>query len=124
MNFSFDLLEKQLLEEINDLESELYGHPTEATDIVDWAEAASGNKLDPWQKKFLYSSSHHFLLNCSRQVGKTEAVALRATFRAIHFHLREVCLAPSLFQSAKIRRRALAYIQRSGVRIVSKSAFE
>lgn len=121
---SFDTLEKQLLEEINGLETELYGAPEETLDIVTWAEMASGNKLDPWQKKFLYSSSHHFLLNCSRQVGKTEAVALRATFRAIYLHLREVCLAPSLFQSAKIRRRALTYIQKSGVRIIGKSAFE
>jgi hypothetical protein len=117
--------ERQLAAEIAALEAEIDGVPvTPQTDIIEWAERVSGSALDPWQKKFLTSTSHHFLLNCSRQVGKTEVVALRATYRAIYLDKREVCLAPSLFQSSKIRRRALRYIQNDGVKIAAKSAFE
>lgn len=123
---TFDALEKKLLEEVAQLEAEVYGktEETDVPDIVDWAEHVSGNRLDPWQKKFLSSTAHHFLLNCSRQVGKTEAVALRATYKAIYLNRRAVCLAPSLFQSSKIRRRALKYISEDGTRIAAKSAFE
>jgi Terminase large subunit, T4likevirus-type, N-terminal len=124
MNVNLDTLERELLAEVSQLEAEIDSKEPEVIDIVDWAEAVSGNSLDVWQKKFLRSGAHHFLLNCSRQVGKTEAVALRATYRAIYLNRREVCLAPSLFQSSKIRRRALNYIKSDGVRIITKSAFE
>ena len=83
-------------------------------DPVAWAERVSGLTLDPWQRKVLLSSATYFLFNCSRQVGKTEIVSLKAAYRARFLGRKVVAIAPSLHQSSKIRQRAHRYLLADG----------
>lgn len=94
----------------------------DAPDPVHWAEKVSGKKLDLWQQSYLLSKAQYFLMNCSRQVGKTEVVSLKAAYRARHLGRRVVAIAPSLYQSSKIRTRAHAFLQADGANIITANA--
>lgn len=52
-------------------------------DPVAWAEQISGLDLDGWQKGVLRSTAKRLMLLCSRQSGKSEAVALLAAVIAV-----------------------------------------
>lgn len=77
--------------------------PASAEDLPDpvtWAETVSGRKLDPWQRDLMRDASPRVLLLCSRQVGKSFCVALKAAYEAAHRPGTVLVLAPSLRQSS------------------------
>ncbi len=46
--------------------------------------AGLGFEAEPWQRKLLVSPAQRQVLNCSRQVGKTTAVAIKALHTAVY----------------------------------------
>lgn len=75
-------------------------------DPVQWAEQVTGYRLDTWQKEVLGSYHKRELLLCSRQVGKTETVALKAAYMArTQPGCRILTLAPSHRQSRNLFSR-------------------
>lgn len=105
-------LDKLLVERLQQQSSPI--RPVEPPPIIEWAERVSGLQLDLWQKQVLTSTAQYFLMNCSRQVGKTEVVSLKSAYRARHLRRRVVAIAPSLYQSSKIRQRAQRYLEADG----------
>lgn len=68
--------------------------------------SACGIPPDPWQQRFLASSSPRILLNCSRQVGKSTTAATKALYTALHYPGSLIlCLAPAERQSKEIFRK-------------------
>lgn len=100
------------------------GLPDDAPDPIEWAERVSGQKLDPWQKQVLLSTAAYFLMNCSRQVGKTQIVSLKAAYNARHRRRHVVALAPTLRQSSKIHDRAYSFLVADGVKFTKETATE
>lgn len=80
---------------------------------------------DPWQCDLLRSQSPRILLNCSRQAGKSTAVAALALHTAL-FHPRRLILllSRSLRQSGELFRKVLDFVQvlGPGVRTSGRSA--
>ena len=71
-----------------------------------WAESAAGIQLDDWQRHVLESDEKRLLLLCSRQTGKSEAVALAGAYRAIYQRgARVLVIAPTLRQSRNLFER-------------------
>jgi hypothetical protein len=69
---------------------------------------------DPWQREVLTSSAQTVLLNCGRQVGKTEVLAtilIRALLEPESLHL---ILSPSERQSREVYRRVLTLWRKLG----------
>lgn len=92
-------------------------------DPVSWAEQISGFDLDEWQKGVLRSEAKRLLLLCSRQSGKSEAVALLAA--AIAFSGGAViAVGPSLRQSANLFRRMRGHLQKAGARFTRETTTE
>lgn len=93
-------------------------------DPAEWYRALTGKRLDPWQAAFVRSPGRKILLNCGRQVGKTEAVAVKSAHRA-RFRARRVgILSPSLYQSGIMFRRCRNLVLLSGARLVRDTARE
>jgi Terminase large subunit, T4likevirus-type, N-terminal len=95
-----------------------------ALDPVELARVA-GLEPDPWQAELLRSDSPRILLNCSRQSGKSLAVALLATHTAIYQPGSLVLLlSPSLRQSAELFKKCLMIYRMCGrpVGALSESA--
>lgn len=69
---------------------------------------ALGLDPDPWQRQLLLSNQRQVLLNCSRQSGKSTAVAVLALHTAL-FQPRSLILllSPSLRQSLELFRKVL-----------------
>lgn len=84
-------------------------------DLVDWYERVTGKSADPWQAAFVRSDAPASLLVAGRQVGKTEAVAARASFRARFWGRRVGVLSPTLRQSGIVYRRCRGILLASGV---------
>jgi hypothetical protein len=74
-------------------------------DPVAWYERVTGKRADRWQAAFVRSEAPASLLVAGRQVGKTEAVAGRATYRALFWPRRVGVLSPTLRQSSIVYRR-------------------
>lgn len=91
------------------------------SDPVDWAERISGFTLDEWQKGVLRSQAKRLALLCSRQSGKSEAVALLGAHIAATGGAA-VVVAPSLRQSSNLFRRMRAHLSRSGARMTRETA--
>jgi hypothetical protein len=69
---------------------------------------AQGLTPDPWQRALLLSTDRQILLNCSRQSGKSTAVAALALHTALFVPGALVLLlSPSLRQSGEIFRKVL-----------------
>jgi hypothetical protein len=69
---------------------------------------AQGLTPDPWQQQFLLSPHRHILLNCSRQSGKSTAVAVLALHTALYRPgSLTLLLSPSLRQSSELFRKVL-----------------
>lgn len=69
-----------------------------------------GNTLDDWQKDVLDSRKTQQILNCSRQVGKSTVVAIKALHRAVYLEDQLVLIiAPSLRQSQELFKKVLYY---------------
>jgi hypothetical protein len=72
-------------------------------DPVAWAEDIAGIRLDPWQRNLLSTTHKRQLLLCSRQTGKTEAVALKAAYEtAFNPGASVLVIAPTLRQSRNL----------------------
>jgi len=53
---------------------------------VKFAEEALGwNSLDDWQKQVLQAPERQMILLCSRQAGKSQIVAIKAVYTALHY---------------------------------------
>lgn len=79
-----------------------------ALDPVLFARAV-GIEPDPWQAEFLRSRSPRSLLNCSRQSGKSTAVAIAATHEALYTPDSLILLVSKAErQSGEIFRKVLA----------------
>jgi len=64
---------------------------------------------DPWQERFLRSSSNRILLNCCRQAGKSTMTALLGVHTAVYQPGSLVLmLSPSLRQSQELFRKSLS----------------
>jgi len=70
---------------------------------------SAGITLDPWQGQFVSSRSKRLFLNCSRQIGKSTAVAVLADDTALYGPrpTTTLLLSPSLRQSNELFRRCL-----------------
>lgn len=65
----------------------------------------SGLSPDPWQTQMLRSTEKKIILNCSRQSGKSTAVAAKALHRALYVPgSLTLLVAPSLRQSLELFR--------------------
>jgi hypothetical protein len=72
-----------------------------------------GLDADPWQVEILDAGHKRLLLNCSRQAGKSTAVALLSLFEAIYCPGALILLlSRSLRQSTELFRRVLDYHRR------------
>jgi hypothetical protein len=93
----------------------------EPPDILSWCETISNHRLDLWQVSFLTQADSDVLFNCSRQVGKSEIVSLKAAYRVKYLHRNVAVLAPTLRQSSIIFRRARRWLwldaQREGAEV-------
>jgi hypothetical protein len=78
-----------------------------ALDGVAFARAC-GLEPDPWQARILRSPSRQFMLNCSRQAGKSTTTALLALHTAL-YAAPALCLllSPTLRQSQELFRKVL-----------------
>jgi hypothetical protein len=90
---------------------------------------AQGLAADPWQRDLLRSADRHILLNCSRQSGKSTAVAALVLHTALfRGHSLTLVLSPSLRQSLelfrKVRRGFDALGQPIGVRRRNETQLE
>jgi hypothetical protein len=92
-------------------------------DPVAWAEMISGLDLDEWQKGVLRSTAKRLMLLCSRQSGKSEAVALLAAVIAVRGGA-VIAVGPSLRQSANLFRRMRAHLQKAGARFTRETTTE
>jgi hypothetical protein len=86
--------------------------PMEAVEL--WRQAI-GTAPDPWQETVLKSDDPRIILNCSRQVGKSQTVAVKA----LHIGLYEpksliLLLSRSLRQSAELARKVFDCYETSG----------
>jgi hypothetical protein len=71
---------------------------------------AAGLQTDPWQVDFLRSTSARYLLNCSRQAGKSTATAAVAVWEAVyHAPALVLLLSPSLRQSSELFRKVVNF---------------
>src|SRR5215831_2417758 len=98
MALTFDRMCEEIERRIKRLKTEIVvddRSTTPAPHIVDWSEKVSGLFLDDWQKAFLMSD-RSTLFNCSRQVGKTVIVSLKAAYKVKFTSRRIVALAPTL----------------------------
>lgn len=85
-----------------------------ALDRVEFAQAV-GLEPDPWQESLLRSHSKRFLLNVSRQAGKSTISGLIGLHRAL-YHPRSLVLflSPSLRQSQELFKKALGFYRELG----------
>src|SRR6266542_1742616 len=87
--------------------------------------AAGGLEPDPWQRRLLLSNSRRVLLNCSRQSGKSTAVAAVVLHTAlVQQGSLTLVLSPSLRQSVELFRKVeecYESLKRPG-RVVSRTA--
>jgi hypothetical protein len=73
----------------------------------------SGHEPDPWQAEVLTTRAQQFLLNCSRQVGKSEVVAVVALHEAIYYPPAPILLlSPSERQSGELFRKVMDVFNR------------
>jgi len=69
---------------------------------------ACGLAPDPWQQRLFLCTERQVLLNCSRQSGKSTAVAALALHRALcHAGSLILLLSPSLRQSSELFRKVM-----------------
>jgi hypothetical protein len=70
---------------------------------------------DPWQDTVLCSDDPRIILNCSRQVGKSQTVAVRALHTALYQPESLILLlSPTLRQSGELARKVFEAYESSG----------
>jgi Terminase large subunit, T4likevirus-type, N-terminal len=89
---------------------------------VELWQQAMGTDPDPWQDTVLRSGAPRIVLNCSRQVGKSQTVAVKA----MHIALCEpksliLLLSRSLRQSAELARKVFDAYETSGRKVPSEA---
>jgi hypothetical protein len=92
-------------------------------DPVAWAEQIFGFDLDGWQQGVLRSDAKRLALLCSRQSGKSEAVALLAALIGF-MGGAVIVVAPSLRQSSNLFRRMRGHLQKAGARFTRETTTE
>jgi hypothetical protein len=90
---------------------------SEIPDPVTWGSFVSGGPLDAWQAKFMRLSEPHILMNCARQVGKSQVVSLKCAYNAAYYNRRVVVIAPTLRQSTIIHRRARRWLFNGSIQV-------
>jgi hypothetical protein len=95
-----------------------------APDPVEWYERVTGKRADRWQAAFMRSAAPASLLVAGRQVGKTEAVAGRASHRALHWPRRVGVLSPTQRQSGIVYRRCRSLLLAAGATLSRVTATE
>lgn len=78
---------------------------------VDQFACDVGLILDPWQSRLLSSQSRKIALLCSRQSGKSSAVALLALWTAIYDPGLILLFSPSQRQSGELFRKVIDYLR-------------
>lgn len=78
---------------------------------------------DDWQKRFYWSPAKRKIANCSRQTGKSQTAANKATHRARYTRNRDVLIiAPTLRQSVEMQGKVKDAIR--GARLIADYAFD
>ena len=90
-------------------------------DPVTWARKVSGHGLDTWQTGLLESNSKRHLLLCTRQTGKSEAVALKASYLAAHSKRTVLCLSPTQRQSSILFGRITYFLRKDSEIVFNRS---
>jgi len=93
------------------------------TDRVAWTQQAARMSLDPWQRDVLKSEARRAILNCARQVGKTQVVSLLAAAVAAQGGFA-IVVAPSLRQSGNLFRRMREHLVSGGITLTRETATE
>ncbi|MGD0534347.1 MAG: terminase family protein [Methanoregula sp.] len=77
-----------------------------------WYKDVTGKTPDPWQAAAMDSPAKRQILNCCRQSGKSEVMAVRLAHKAVFFP-GSLCLAisPTLRQSGELFRRTLGLLK-------------
>lgn len=84
-------------------------------DATALAAAAGFTELDPWQRDLLQRPSKRQLLLCSRQSGKSTALAVLGLHRALYWDKSLVLMvSPSLRQSAELFLKCIAIYRALG----------
>lgn len=82
-----------------------------------WAKRL-GFHPDPWQKQLLDSESRQIIANCSRQIGKSQATAVKVAHRGLHTPDALILLvAPSERQSIELMHKSKSFIEQEGVKV-------
>ncbi len=94
-------------------------------DLPQMARDVFGLEPDARQKEVLEASSRRFLLNCSRQWGKSTLGSLKAAHRAL-FHAESlvVLVSPTLRQTSEMFRKAAVCLDAAGFRRRSDGVHE
>lgn len=74
----------------------------------------AGIVLDSWQQRIVESPVQAMLINCSRQAGKSTAVALVIVRQMLLSDQLVLVIAPSLRQTKELMRKVLMYWRRFG----------
>ena len=83
-----------------------------AADPAEFARQRLGYTPDPWQVRFLTSTSPRVIALCSRQVGKTHTAAVKALHVAVYEPGSLVLMiAPSLRQSKELFSKTHAFMK-------------
>lgn len=81
-----------------------------------------GVEPDPWQAKFLSSTSKRKLLNCCRQSGKSTTTSLLTLHTALHNpESLSLVLAPAERQAKEFFSKAMEFYRHLGYRVSSRS---
>jgi len=94
-------------------ESSIYDDWCMRFDPVRMAAAAGFPALDPWQRQLLVSRASKIMMLCSRQVGKSTAAGLLATWIARYTSNAQILIcSPTARQSEELLRTVRAIWQR------------
>lgn len=74
----------------------------------------AGIVLDAWQRQIVESTAQTMLINCSRQAGKSTAVALVIVRQLLLSNQMVIIIAPALRQTKELMRKVLMYWRRFG----------
>ena len=86
-------------------------------DVADWVREKLGFWPDAAQERVLVSGSHHGILNCTRQWGKSTVTAAKAVHQAYTVDgSLTLVVSPSGRQSGEFVRKAEGFAQKLGIR--------
>lgn len=97
----------------------------EVPDPVDWIRDNQSVEPDPWQCDMLHDPSKRITMTCGRQVGKTTAVAWKASHHARFTpRAKVVLLSRTERQSKLLMRNVRKTLHSAGTRLIRDTTFE